>query len=643
MRAVAVLSVIAFHAFPEVVPGGFVGVDVFFVISGFLITGILQREIADGTFSITAFYARRVKRLFPALVLVLAVTLAIGWAVLLNDEYRQLGRHMAAGAGFVSNIVLWGEAGYFDLDSGSKPLLHLWSLGVEEQFYILWPLVLALSCRYRVNLLMVLGALGLASFAANIMLVDTHPAAAFFLPYPRFWELMLGGLLAAAVPLSASHPPPSTARGAALRGMRLVLGTAALAGLIAIGLAISVITVGKRFPGWWAVLPTLGAAPLIGAGPRTWMARQVMSYRPLVLVGLISYPLYLWHWPLLTFARIIYAGLPPLAVRIAVVGATFFLAYATYRYVELPMRDLGHRARHAQAVLTGLGTALLGVFLAGIMVSHGIPSERIRDLSVALSAARGDWFYPGDAAAVLAGTSAESVLFFGDSYVQQLYPRMKFLAGQDGAVRRTVVFHTAGGCAPVPGIARRSVPECIVYSARGFERAADPEVTVVVIGGSWRGMLGRGDYYHTNDPQQRTIDFQDRDHLNTVLERLEGELVRLKSMGKAVYVVLNPPGGVRADPGALEGGRMGGGRRLEVKSIPLSEHRSRTAVNEAIAAVAQRAGVSLIDPAGWLCSEDRCAFTDAAGVPYFKDATHLRASFVRCCVKDFDHLVITGQ
>jgi len=641
LRAVAVICVIAYHAFPASAPGGFVGVDVFFVISGFLITGILQREIADSTFSVSGFYARRAKRLFPALAVVLATTVIIGWALLVEDEYRQLGKHVAAGVAFVSNIALWRETGYFDVASESKPLLHLWSLGVEEQFYIVWPLIIALTFRARLNFFTAAGTLGLLSFAASIVLVDSKPASAFFLPHPRFWELMIGGLLAAADPIFTGSS--TSGEGFALAGRRFATlrEAAALVGLVLIGLSVAIIDEKSSFPGWWVLLPTLGSCLLIGGGPRTWVSRRLMSRRALVSIGLISYPLYLWHWPLLSFARIVYADQPPVGARLAVLVATALLAWGTYRYVETPIRVLARGARCSRVVVAGLGAVMSTLFVTGLMVRHGVPQERLKDLSVIVSKARKDWHYPGDDLAAIDGVSGEAVLFFGDSLVRQLYPRIKHVAALNPRARRAVIFNTAPGCAPLRGIGRKSRSECLAYSARGFEIAASPAVRVVVIGGSWLGMLKRGDYYDAEDPKERVLDLEEDQNLSLVLGRLEQQLRLLRSLGKETYVVLNPPGGRLADPGAIEGARLSTAGRLKEKSIPFADHRVRTGViNERISAVAQRAGAAVIDPAGWLCSDERCALADPEGIPYFRDATHLRASFVRCCVRDFDQLVV---
>ena len=337
LRAIAVLSVVAYHAFPGWLPGGFVGVDVFFVISGFLISTILFQNFKSNSFSFIEFYSRRIKRIFPALLLVLTFSSTLGWFILDSAEFKQLGKHIAGGAGFVSNFVLWTEHGYFDNLSDTKPLLHLWSLGIEEQFYIVWPLLLWLAWKIRVKLLMIALTLGLLSFALNLAAVHSAPSAAFYLPLTRFWELLAGSVLAYATLADKN----SIARYLG----RTTVGH--LSSLLGSGLLLAgfwMISRERSFPGWWAVLPTLGAILIIAAGTHAWINRVILSNRVLVWFGLISFPLYLWHWPLLSFARIIESGTPARQTRLLAILIAIALAWLTYRLLENPIR-LGPRSK----------------------------------------------------------------------------------------------------------------------------------------------------------------------------------------------------------------------------------------------------------------------------------------------------------
>jgi peptidoglycan/LPS O-acetylase OafA/YrhL len=284
LRAVDVLAVLGFHAFPKGLGGGFAGVDVFFVVSGFLISGILLEALDGGSFSFTGFYIRRIRRIFPALLLVLLACLALGWWALLVPEYRQLGLHTAGGAGFAANLLLWCESGYFDNAAETKPLLHLWSLGIEEQYYIVWPLLLWAAWKTRFNGLVLVIALAAASFALNVGGIAADPVGSFYSPLTRAWELLAGSVLA----WYQHRRPPAEFNGASKSVARGVLSVLGLA-LIALGLALLDKT--RPFPGWWALLPVAGTLLVIAAGPQAWANRALLSRRGLVAVGLISYPL----------------------------------------------------------------------------------------------------------------------------------------------------------------------------------------------------------------------------------------------------------------------------------------------------------------------------------------------------------------
>ncbi len=330
LRALAVLAVVFFHAFPARMPGGFIGVDVFFVISGYLISGIIFKELAGGEFSFIHFYSRRARRIFPALFLVLLASCAVGWVVLLADEYALLGKHVAAGAGFIQNLVLWAESGYFDQAADLKPLLHLWSLGVEEQFYIFWPLILWVLVKQRLNMLAALLVFTALSFALCVVLTLTHQTAAFYSPLTRFWEFLLGAGLAWQ---AAHHRQP-----AGDNVQDSIKNWLSVLGLVLIAVALLVLDKTSHFPGAWALLPVVGASLLIYAGPQAVVNRVLLANRLMVYCGLISYPLYLWHWPLLSFGRILENQGLGAWVRLALVVLAALLAWATYLLIERPIR-----------------------------------------------------------------------------------------------------------------------------------------------------------------------------------------------------------------------------------------------------------------------------------------------------------------
>ena len=348
LRAVAVLSVVGFHTFPALFPGGFVGVDVFFVISGYLITGILLGNLQERHFSFLEFYRRRIQRIFPALLVVLSACLAAGWYLLIPDEFQDVARHALASAGFVSNLLLWHHDAYFATHAQTKPLQHLWSLAVEEQFYICWPVVLWLTWRLRLNVAIIIAILAAGSFALNI--ADTFSAdyvrtqIAFASSHTRAWELLLGGLLAYT----------STYRGRSLPYISLGNDFLTTAGFVLLAFALVGISLNNAFPGFWALLPTIGTYLIIAAGPHAWLNRAVLASRPWRFVGIISYPLYLWHWPLLSFARLLTGATLSAIVRLVVIGVGIFLAWLTYRTVERPIRGGPRRPLKAVSLLAAM-------------------------------------------------------------------------------------------------------------------------------------------------------------------------------------------------------------------------------------------------------------------------------------------------
>jgi peptidoglycan/LPS O-acetylase OafA/YrhL len=412
LRAFAVLAVIGFHAFPNLLRAGFIGVDVFFVLSGFLISSIILEQLDAGRFSFASFYARRVKRILPALTLVLVASLGYGWFVLLPDEFETLGKHVFSGTVFLSNFVLWSESGYFDGAAETKPLLHLWSLAIEEQFYLLWPLVLAIAWRRRWNILLVTCGIALLSFLLGLGAAAWDNVAGFYSPLTRFWELMVGAVLAhRSMHGRAGVIPHANLR--SITGFSLLLA----------GLAI--IDPNAPFPGWPALLPTLGTFLIVSAGPHAWLNRTLLASRPAVWIGLISYPLYLWHWPLLVWPKITLGELTSPLERMLLVLASVGLAWLTYRLVEVPIRRGTNRAA-VRLLVWPFGLA----GLAALAVALGLIGSRHDSAALSrILAARLDWSFPGHAFSrvpnvdlryFVAESAPARTVFIGDSNMEHV-------------------------------------------------------------------------------------------------------------------------------------------------------------------------------------------------------------------------------
>lgn len=375
LRAIAVLSVLGFHAFPHLIKGGFVGVDIFFVISGFLISTLIFENLEKNTFSFKEFYKKRMKRIFPALILILVFCLILGWFALFPMEYQQLGKHVSGGAGFVSNLLLWQESGYFDPSSETKPLLHLWSLGIEEQFYILWPLLVCIAWKRQFNILALTLLIVLLSFVLNLNGIASNTVATFYSPQTRFWELLSGSGLAYFLLYKTKNVDQVLAK-IGKSGLSII-------GFVLILLGLCIFTKATLFPGYWALLPVLGAVFLVFAGKDGWVNRVILSHPAMVWIGLISYPLYLWHWPLLSFSYIMVGEYPNKFIRIACFILSFVLAWLTYQFVEKPLR-FGLLSARGQLTFLSLPTLMLGLaFAGGIIYQHNGFAPRYAELSKA--------------------------------------------------------------------------------------------------------------------------------------------------------------------------------------------------------------------------------------------------------------------
>jgi peptidoglycan/LPS O-acetylase OafA/YrhL len=583
LRAVAVLLVVAYHAFPNVVPGGFVGVDVFFVISGYLITGILLREQRANEFTFLGFYARRFRRIIPALLVVLAATWIAGRYVLLMDEFESLGRHTFGGATFTSNFILWSEAGYFDSAAELKPLLHLWSLAIEEQFYLLWPMLLAFAWRRRWNLLAVVAALLCISFGTNVATIAQHPSFAFYLLPARFWELLIGCGV-------ACLPAPRAPRFANLQA-----GAAGVA-LVAVSFVIDRAT---PYPGWWALVPTAATALFISAGPTAFLNRRILSNRGAVLIGLISYPLYLWHWPILSMLRITHEGTPSVLTRAGAVALSVVLAWLTWRLVERYAQTRlfsawSPRARARGYVVAALGGLLL-VGAAGGLTARGALYTASQKRAVALASySHYEPKLEGFSQCFLTNSEGPEnvnpyctkswvdtkLLVWGDSYARHLFPPINDRYGHMGAA----MLLSASACLPVVGLVHPIRPRCVEINDFVSSQIEKLKPKVVVLQGVWFYYFYKDDFF----------------------PKLDATIARLYAAGvEHVIVVGQFPVWQPTLPRVLQ-------RHYLLKGLPVPE-RSRAGIDhgywDADAALEKHfAGskVEFVSPMNGLCNGDGC-------------------------------------
>jgi len=639
LRAVAVLLVLAFHVLRGRPAGGFIGVDVFFVISGFLITSILLRDLEAGRFSLAGFYERRVRRIFPALILVMAAGLVIGWVALLPDEFARLGLHVAGGASFLSNLLLWSESGYFDRIAESKPLLHLWSLAIEEQFYIVWPLMLALVWRRRGSIPAVIATLAAGSFALGLVLTATAPTLAFYLPLSRGWELMAGGLLAWAL----------LARGALFeRGADLRSALGAL--LLAAG--VLAISASQSFPGAWALLPVLGAVLLISGGPRAWLNRRLLAHPAAVLVGRISYPLYLWHWLLLAMLNITEQGAASIRIRLAAAALAVVAAWLTFRFVERPIRERPLGTRTALSLLVLM--ALIG--LAGLLAwqrvlpAHSEAQPRTAEIAAAFEWTEADnrdaaclRRHPGHRFCRIDADAQPTVALIGDSHADQFFHGLAIALRARG---ENLLMLGRGNCPPLldvtSGYAKQS-DWCEGETSRSLRAAAqDPGIRTVILAGNWHLYVAgtRFHRHHRFQPPWRIAPADGKpagggpygqpgpapDNARLFVERLGRSIALLQAAGKQVVVIrqipeldFEPRHCVMPRPVSL--GRFDrhacDGVQREDALRYLAEYRPTLD-----AALRPFPTVLIWDPAEVLCDGPSCRYVED-GMPLYRDDLHL--------------------
>ncbi|HEX8596544.1 MAG TPA: acyltransferase family protein [Pseudomonas sp.] len=617
LRALAVIPVVLFHYGFGAFSGGFVGVDVFFVISGFLITSIILREISAGRFSFVDFWARRARRIIPALSVVLVAALLIGWLLLPAHDYSQLGRAVRYQAMFISNILFMRQDGYFNPASDFKPLLHTWSLSVEEQYYIVFPLLMVLITRFFRWWRWILSGLLLLSFFLNVWSVSRSPDAAFFLLPMRAWELLCGAMLAV-MPAGAFKPRPWVAQ------------AVSLAGLAAILIAVCGFDKSTLFPGWAALLPVLGASALIwanGSAP-TW-AGQPLSARPMVAVGLISYSLYLWHWPVLVYANAISIDGMQRRESLFWIALCVVLAALSWRFVEMPFREKRCLAGR-KPVLAGAALCMLVIAVAGQTVrwADGVP-QRLSGQARQYAQAR-DWTR-GQTDCLLqpespelkvacqfgpAGEGPPQQLVWGDSHAAALVPTLQEDAQRYGI---SVWVTSLAGCMPVAGIESR--PQCQAFNQQMMALVEQQRVHDVVLAARWSLYL-----YGEEDGDLEHMLYRDEGSAAAerhLAENLGATVARLRAAGANVWLFKEVPLQRMGTVARLSSLAMVG-RPASSVGRPIADHRQRQHFISGLFAQLAAADpkIHVLDPAPLLCSDGICRAV-INGYSQYRDENHL--------------------
>lgn len=624
LRAVAVLSVLLYHVGSGFFSGGYVGVDIFFVISGYLITTIIVREVDAGAFSIARFYERRARRILPALTAVVLATLVAGGFLLTPSRFKELGESAVATALFSSNVLFHLTSGYFDGPAEAKPLLHTWSLAVEEQYYIFFPLLLLLiaRCGARRYFTWLLG-LGALSFLACVVITRIDASAAFYLIPTRAWELFIGSVLSLGV-----FPVPAAR---STREISSVLGAALIVW------AVCLYTSETVFPGIAAALPTLGSALIIYAGTGgSSIVSRILCLRPLVFVGLVSYSLYLWHWPVIVFAKLYLIEPPDAVERALIVMASLALAVLSWRWVEAPFRTKKVLARTGP-MLGAAGATLTVLLCSGLALwmSGGLPH---RASTRVVGDADPSWDHWGacedaldrrgslrDLCDLGASRDEPSFVLWGDSHARALAAGVSLSAAGHGVRGK---FIASPACPPLLGVDRPGRTSCSQFNQsvlRMLSRA--PEIKTVVLGARWALSAEGKRYAHESGTDVTLVDLEAADTARlpnyVVFETgLARTIDALHRLGKQVVLVGTIPEVGYDVPSAYMVAQVTGRDANAIVSPALADYRVRTRhVAAVFARVARRTPVSFVDPSRYLCTS-RCLVV-RAGRPMYRDDDHL--------------------
>ncbi|RON55336.1 acyltransferase family protein [Pseudomonas frederiksbergensis] len=621
LRAIAVIAVVLFHFGVPGFTGGFVGVDIFFVISGYLITSIIWNQRQAGRFSFVDFWARRARRILPALFVMILAVLAVGWFLLAPKDYEELGRSVRYQVMFVSNILFMRQDGYFDVASDLKPMLHTWSLAVEEQFYIVFPLLLTLlSSRLKHWRLALFGVL-LLSFGLSVWAVAHHPEKAFFLLPMRAWELLAGAMLAVA-PRGHWRLTTTGAQAVSLFGFGLIL------------LAVFAYDKSTPFPGVAALLPTFGVIALIWAnGHRQTLVGGLLASRMLVGLGLISYSWYLWHWPVFVFAS--YASVEesgPVEVA-GLILLTLMLGYLSWRFVETPFRERRLLAGRRQIlVAAGFGVLVLGLAGQALRWTDGLPS-RLSD--EALQYAKGKEWRPELMKCLVDDKTPDDKLFcrygdpaiassktlvWGDSHATALIPIFDDGARKHGV---SVMLASSPGCLPVAGLEYDQT--CARFNRR-VEQALKPQsVGDVVLVARWSLYLYgdvKGDLGHAlkkpGGRYDRTVAEQQ------LADGLRARVQQLRAGGHRVWLIKEVPLQPFSPPYRLSRLAMLHRPTADV-GMDVAVHLKRQAfISQLFAQIAASdSGVAVVDPAPRLCDSSGLCRVELNGHSLYTDDNHL--------------------
>ncbi|MDC1292885.1 acyltransferase [Amylibacter sp.] len=625
LRALAVVPVILFHAGFELFSGGFVGVDVFFVISGYLITTILIEDLENQRFSLVKFYERRARRILPALFFVMFVCIPFAWMWMLPSQMKDFSQSLVAVSLFASNVLFWLESGYFDAAAEEKPLLHTWSLAVEEQYYVLFPIFLFLAWRYGKNrVFWMIVAMASISLLLSEWGWRNKEIANFYLAPTRAWELFAGSIAAFIVQKNGVQKN----------------NFLALLGLAAITFSIFAYDESTPFPSVYALVPVLGVVLLVLYANKETIAAKLLSTRAFVGIGLISYSAYLWHQPLFAFGRVYTFGLLTLEITAALIALTFVLAFLTYKFVETPFRIKEQISPRRIFAVSAFGLLFFSVFGFFGHLNNGF-NRNFEQLNAAI----GDWPYLGNLVEKnikglykLNADGPIDILFFGDSHAQQLAP----LATKIGELGSSVGFLSGGGCPPIPKLLSDLHPHCFDLFDRLSEvLSSESHINTIVVSGCFncyfinqsRPVPIPGDqynYYYLNGNER--LYFREGEGQTQSLASMQEFLQRL-TINYEVILVGDNPLSENFNPSVILGHAYRGDSIFFHERYPsftineFSVTRQELLINSQLRNVTPSKAkfVNLVEI---ICPNGICRSLGSDGNPIYKDGNHMRPYFV---------------
>ena len=656
LRALAVSAVVLYHTFPLLIKKGFLGVDVFFVISGYLISKIIISELYDNSFSFVNFYIKRVNRIFPSLFFVLFFCFVFGWIALLPDEYKQLGQHIKSGAIFTSNFLLLNEVGYFDKSADLKPLLHLWSLSIEEQFYVFLPIFFYFVWRIKFNFLWAILFILSASFYLNIKNSSINLMSAFYLPHTRFWELLCGSFLAIIeINRKINFDKILLTFNMLENTFRNLISAV---GFLLLIYGFFILDDNYIFPGAWALAPVLGSMLIIAAGSGAYINKVFLSNKFFIWLGIISFPLYLWHWPLVSFARIIEGENLSVKIRIFIIFISVFFAWVTYELVEKPVRF----GKKNKGKFFSLITIAIAAWVTGFItyenngfVSRGNVKKNIENLSqfsmpdltknheiclkIMVINYKGHCLYFAETHDL----NKLDYIFIGDSHGEALS-----IGLFDQENKKSFLSLGLGGCPPLIGVDRfnqdgsLNCKESFMPAYDLFKKYDFLNTTLVLVGrysayvegtgfGAVENMLVKPGHLHIQKNGPRSNN-ENNTYKNIFYDGLIDTLSAISPRVKDIIIVLQIPE-LGFDPRLCVSRFLRASKfdcKIPKEDVLIRQENYRLLIKKA---AINYSNVKIYDPIDFLCDKENCYPIKNNNI-FYRDSDHIGALGAKFIIKD---------